>query len=135
MTEKKTERRSIDETSPLEWALAALGGVIVAAALAFLIYEGIAGDRSAPDIKIEIKESAPVRNGYRVRFEAMNEGGEAAANVIIEGELAKGETSVETSEASIGYLPAHSERGGGLFFNRDPRSFELRVRARGYEDP
>src|SRR5688572_8871676 len=108
MTQKRSERRSTDETPPLEWAVAALGVVIVATALAFLIYEGVAGDRSAPDIRIEIKETAPIRNGYRVRFEATNEGGEAAANVVIEGELVEGEKSLETSEASIGYLPAHS---------------------------
>ena len=135
MPNKRENKRSTGEIPPLEWVVGALGALIVAAALAFLIYEGVAGDRSAPDIKVEIKETAQVRNGYRVRFEAMNEGGEAAANIVIEGELAKGETSVETSETSIGYLPSHSERGGGLFFNRDPRSFELRVRARGYEDP
>lgn len=135
MAGKHEQKRSASGTPPLEWIVAALGAVIVAAALTFLIYEGAAGDRSAPDIKVEIKDIAAVRNGYRVRFAAMNQGGEAAANIVIEGELAKGGTSVETSESSIDYLPSHSERSGGLFFNRDPRSFDLQVRARGYEDP
>ena len=33
------------------------------------------------------------------------------------------------------YLPPGSEREGGLFFSRDPRRHEVRLRAKGYVDP
>jgi uncharacterized protein (TIGR02588 family) len=135
MEEKNDQERNSGEIPRLEWIAGTLGAVIVSAAIAFLIYEGVAGDQSPPDITVEIKDVAAVRDGYRVRFEATNQGGEAAAQVVIEGVIAKGEEDLETSETTLGYVPARSERGGGLFFSKDPRSAELRVRARGYEDP
>jgi uncharacterized protein (TIGR02588 family) len=62
-------------------------------------------------------------------------GGQAAAEVLVEGELAGEAGPHETSEATIDYLPPDSEREGGLFFGRDPSRHELRLRAKGYVDP
>ena len=53
----------------------------------------------------------------------------------MEGELREGTESVETSNTTIEYVPAHSERKGGLFFTSDPRQYVLRLQAKGYEKP
>ena len=53
----------------------------------------------------------------------------------MEGELRSGAGSVETSDTTIEYVPPHSERKGGLFFTSDPRQHELRLRAKGFEQP
>ena len=135
MPDKPDQKKKGSGPPTLEWIAGAVGAVLVALTIAFLLYEGTAGDHSPPDIRIEIKSVAPVRDGYRVQFEAANEGGEAAAQVGIEGVIAKGEEILETSETTLGYVPARSQRKGGLFFAKDPQSAELRVRARGYEDP
>jgi len=135
MAAKRDQKKKPGEIPMLEWIVGGIGAVIVAAAIGVLLYEGAAGDHSPPDITVEIKEVSAVRDGYRVRFEATNEGGEAAAQVVIEGVIAKGDTILETSETTLAHLPARAERGGGLFFATDPRAAELRVRARGYEDP
>src|SRR5829696_5551253 len=41
----------------------------------------------------------------------------------------------EASEVTMAYLPAHSERRGGLFFQADPRAGSLTLHAQGYEEP
>ena len=135
MAEKRDQKPQRSEIPKLEWIVGAIGAVVTVAVVGFLLYEGISGDHSPPDITVEIKEIVPVRSGYRVLFEARNEGGEAAAQVAIEGTLGGGNAEPEVSEVVIGYLPAHSERGGGLFFTKDPRGAPFQVRSRGYEDP
>ena len=133
MAEKRKTKAS--DIPPLEWGVGALGALIVAAVIGFLLYQGLAGDASPPEIHVEIKHIAPVRDGFRVQFEARNAGGEAAAQVTIEGVLSRPGAEPETSAVTLGYLPARSERGGGLFFSADPRGGDLSVRARSYEDP
>ena len=39
------------------------------------------------------------------------------------------------SEAVLDYVPAGSDREGGLWFSRDPRAGQLTLRAKGYADP
>jgi uncharacterized protein (TIGR02588 family) len=70
-----------------------------------------------------------------VQFRALNEGGATAAQLMIEGELSGPDGPIETSEATLDYLPPRSGRQGGLFFARDPRGLDLQLRARGYAKP
>ena len=135
MAEKRARKTKASDIPPLEWAVGALGALIVALVVGFLLYQGLAGDASPPEIHVEIKSIAAVRDGFRVQLEARNVGGEAAAQVTIEGVLSRPGAEPERSAVTLGYLPAHSERGGGLFFSTDPRAGELSVRARSYEDP
>ena len=135
MAERRARKTKTSDIPPLEWFVGGLGALIVAAVIAALLYEGFAGDASPPEIHVEIKDVAAVRDGFRVRFEARNAGGEAAAQVTVEGVLSRPGAEPETSVVTLAYLPAHSERGGGLFFRADPRGGDLTVRARSYEDP
>ena len=117
------------------WATAFLGFVLVFGSIAFMLYEAAAGDSSPPDVAVHVESILPMRNGFLVRFRVINEGGSTAEGVAIEGELRNGVEHLETSDTTIEYVPSHSEREGGLFFSADPRQYDLRIRAKGYEKP
>jgi uncharacterized protein (TIGR02588 family) len=117
------------------WAIALLGLSLVVGSIGFMLYEAAGGDQSPPDVAARVDSILPTRNGYLVKFRAVNEGGSTAEGVTVEGELRNGTESVETSNTTIEYVPSHSEREGGLYFTLDPKQYELRLRAKGYEKP
>jgi uncharacterized protein (TIGR02588 family) len=119
-----------------ERIVAALGALFVLGSIGFLIYHAVGRDESPPDVRIVAAEIREQRNGYLVRFRALNEGGSAAAGLTVAGELSETDGAVvERSETRIDYLPARSEHEGGLFFTSDPRDFTLRLRPEGYSKP
>jgi uncharacterized protein (TIGR02588 family) len=118
-----------------EWIVAAIGFMMVASVIGFLLYEAIGGDRLPPDVKLTVDSVVQTRNGYLAKITAVNEGGMTAAGVVIEGTLSRGAEPVERSWTTIDYLPPRSEQRGGLFFTRDPREFDLQVRPSGYVEP
>ncbi|HLT48639.1 MAG TPA: TIGR02588 family protein [Rubricoccaceae bacterium] len=124
-----------DETSPLEWALAAASALLVLGVIGFLLYEAAAEPPTPPAVTVDVVGVRPSGNGYVVEFEAHNEGGETAARLTVEGTLVAGAEEVEASEATLDYVPAGGRRGGGLFFTRDPRAYRLDLRPTGYARP
>lgn len=118
-----------------EWVFGGLGLLIVLGALSVLVYEGLAGDKSPPDVKLTVRGLEPLRNGFLVKIRAENEGGEPAARVAIKAELMKGAELLEESETQFEYLPSHSSGDAGVFFTSDPREGEVRLKALGYEEP
>ena len=127
--------RNESETPLSEWVVAILGMLLVAGSIGYLVYDAAAGDTSPPDIMVHADSIQPVTGGYLVRIRAVNRGGATAAAVVVEGALKSADEEIEASEITFGYVPSHSERRGGLFFNEDPRGFELELRAKGYEEP
>ena len=135
-------RRGEPESRPrevplLEWIVGALGAALVLGTVGFLVYQAVLGQgTSPPDVRLVAEEVVGLRNGYLVRFRAINEGRSTASQLTLEGELTgEGGGAVETSETTLDYLPGRSEREGGLFFTQDPRAFELRLRPKGYVKP
>jgi uncharacterized protein (TIGR02588 family) len=118
-----------------EWIVAAVGFVLVASVIGFLLYEAIGGNRLPPDVKLSVDSVVQTGNGYLAKITAVNEGGMTAEGVVVEGELRSGTEPVERSRTTIDYLPPRSHKKGGLFFTRDPRQFELKMRPFGYEEP
>jgi uncharacterized protein (TIGR02588 family) len=118
-----------------EWIVAAIGFMLVASVIGFLLYEAIGGNRLPPDVKLSVDSVIQTRNGYLAKITAVNEGGMTAAGVVIEGELSRDAVPVERSWTTIDYLPPRSEQRGGLFFTQDPRQFDLQVRPFGYVEP
>jgi uncharacterized protein (TIGR02588 family) len=131
------ERRAkkIAHVPPWEWAFGIVGFILVAATVAFLAYQSIARDDAPPDIAVRVETITGVQGGYLVAISATNGGGLAAANVKVEGELRSESATIETSDMTFQYLPARSERKGGLFFVHDPRRYRIVLTARGYEKP
>ena len=117
------------------WGIAVLGLALVAASIGFMLYEATAGDTSHADITVHVDSTLPTRNGYLVKFRAINTGGSTVEGLTIEGTLRSGSETLETSDTVLEWVPAHSEREGGLFFTSDPRQHQLQLRAKGYENP
>ena len=134
MNQKGQETRITD--APIwMWGIAALGLALVAASIGFMLYEAVAGDSSPADVTVQVDSTTPTRNGYLVKFRAINTGGSTVEGLTIEGTLRNGSETIETSDTVLEWVPAHSEREGGLFFTSDPRQHQLQLRAKGYENP
>lgn len=129
------ETKTGSDTPLLEWIVACVGLILVAGSIGFLIYQAMTRNSSPPDIMLKVKIVTPISNGYLIKFQAMNQGNSTAKGLIVEGQLKDGDEEIETSETTLDYLPSLSEREGGLFFTKDPRQFELQLRALGYEQP
>ena len=113
-----------------------LGALLVLGSIAYLTSQALLQSASPPDVRLVAEEVVGLRNGYLVRLRAINEGRTTASQLTLEGELIDpGGMAFETSDTTLDYLPGRSEREGGLFFRRDPRGFELRLRAKGYVKP
>ena len=119
----------------LEWVVGGLGAVLVGGAIAFLLYHSLQRDQTPPDVRVVAQRVLELENGYLVQFRASNQGRSAAAQLTIEGEVARPDGSTEVSEAVLDYLPPRSDREGGLVFSRDPRAGQLTLRAKGYAKP
>jgi uncharacterized protein (TIGR02588 family) len=132
----KTSKDRAGGTPLLEWISAAIGAAIAITLLAFIAAEAVRSVPEAPPV-LEVRPTAlKGRQGlYIVEVTVANRSGQTAAAVNIEGELRQGGTSVEKSSATLSYVPGFSEREAGLIFSRDPRQFQLQVRATGYEKP
>ncbi|MDQ3248692.1 MAG: TIGR02588 family protein [Chloroflexota bacterium] len=123
------------DTPLLEWLVAAIGLLLVASTLGFIVYQALQENSVPPEMTVAVETVVAQRSGYLVTFRALNAGETTAAAVTVEGELRQGDQSIELSTATLDYVPAHSGRNGGLFFTHDPQQFELKLRAIGYAEP
>ena len=119
----------------IEWVIGGVSGVLVAAMIGFVLYEAFTTTRSGPVIAISVETIEATMAGHRVEFRATNLGDATAAGVKIEGTLDRDGQTIETVDVTLDYVPAHSERGGGMFFERDPSQYELTLQARSYNIP
>lgn len=119
----------------LEWVVAAVGLALLLSVLGFLLYDALARITVPPDIAVKARSVTRTGNGYRVSFRASNHGRETAEGVIVQGEIRRDGVLLERSWVRLDYLPAASEKTGGLFFSQDPRQFEFVLRALGYKTP
>ncbi|ADI15565.1 hypothetical protein [Truepera radiovictrix] len=120
--------------SRLEWGVAALGLLLVAGVLGFLLYQALLTPDTPPEIALRVLDVQPSSGGYLVRLEAANRGGETAAELVVEGALRRGGEVAETSELTFDFVPPDSVREGGLFFSQDPRG-RLELRAKSFREP
>lgn len=121
--------------SPWEWVVAALGLALLAAAIGYLVYFAVTTAAGPPAVVFERGPVARSGDGYVVGVVIRNEGASTASAVEIEGTLMRNGVTVETSTATLDYLPRFSSRRAGLFFASDPRDGTLQLRANGYSEP
>jgi len=124
------------KTPALEWIAATVGLLFLTFLLIAIGHDAVTGDSAEqPSIRLKVRQVSPATGGYVVAFEAVNDRGSTIAALGIEGELRQGEAVIETSLATIDYLPGHGRVEGGLFFSKDPKSLTLRLRPTGYQTP
>ncbi len=132
----KEENQGRQRKTPVwEWIIAAIGLILVVSAIGTTLYRAVTEESTPPILEISVDLIVPTANGYLAEFRVKNTGNQTAAALTIEGELKQGEESVETSTASLAYVPANSHREGGLFFTKNPNDFEFQIRVLGYEKP
>lgn len=132
----REQRNSASQISRAEWAVAALGAVLVLATVIFLAVDLTRGQTSAPAIALTVDSVMHTPTSFVVQIKAENLSGRTAAAARVVGTLldASGQT-VEASEVTLDYLPGNSARTLGLFFHTDPSRFRLNLRATGYQVP
>ncbi|CAO3435115.1 TIGR02588 family protein [Azospirillum endophyticum] len=123
-------------TSPLEWVLAGVGALLIAAMIAYMVQYALSEHGSVPgEMEVTVVETRAGGLGHTVRFQIRNRTAATAATLMVRGELRSGDRVVEAVEAQFDYLPPYSERYGGLIFQHDPAGFELRIFPTGYSEP
>lgn len=121
----------------LEWISAAIGLLITAVMFGLLTYEAVLQRPGVPPL-IEIKPTALMRAGgqYVLELEVRNVARRTASAVQVEGVLnGDKEDPVETSTATIDYVPGESRRNAALIFTTDPRQHSLALRVTGFSRP
>ena len=129
------KKRVQPQTSVWEWIAAAIGASILIFAIGYMGWYGLTHTSGPPVIVVERAENVRVDGIYVVKVLVRNEGHATAAAVEIEGALMDGEEAVETSTATLDYVPENSEREAYLQFTRDPDQVDLKLRAVGGSAP
>lgn len=133
MAAKKTKH---DQVPLLEWVAAGFGALVAAVLIGLIGWNAAISDAEAvPQIKPEIVRIIPADGGHLLDIRLTNSGAQSAASVQIEVNLKKGGELVETSRATIDYVPARSEALGGLIVRADPRTHEVDLRVTGFQIP
>ena len=134
--EKKSRNKQNEKPPTLEWLAAAIGFMLVAGTIGFLIYSAITEENTPPKLVVKTDSITANGGGYLVKFSLYNDGENNAADVVVEGKIAEGEKDLETSSVTIDYSPSHSRREGALLFTKEPKSGEnFQIRALGYQKP
>jgi uncharacterized protein (TIGR02588 family) len=123
------------EPSRAEWIVGIACAVVVLAAVGYLFYQAVSRPSLPPMVTLHVERVVPMRSGFLVEIRAINEGSTTAANLMVEGALMRDTVAVEKSTATISFVPAGTEREGGLFFTQDPRQYRLEVRPTGFDRP
>lgn len=122
-------------TPPWEWAIAALGALIVLGGVGFMLYEATTRPSTPPKIEVVVDTIVDTEYGRVVEFTVRNHGYQTAAGLLVEGHLENDSGAVERAQATIDYVPPQAARRGGLLFSRDPRRYRLEVTGKGYDVP
>jgi uncharacterized protein (TIGR02588 family) len=118
-----------------QWIVGAVSTLLVLALLGFVIYEAASVADSPPVVTVRVEGVRAIPGGYVVEVTAYNQGGSTAMALEIEGTLKQDTVTVETSTATVQYVPPETQREAGLYFTKDPRQYTLEVRPLGYDRP
>lgn len=133
---KKTNQAKGKRVPLLEWVSAAVGLLILVGLFGFLAMEAVKTSEEKPPMMI-VEETgiSAYSDRYIIEVKLVNHSRKTGAAIQIEGRLSTGGTSVETSNATVDYVPGKSERRAGLVFTKDPRKYDVELRVTGYELP
>jgi len=120
----------------VEWVVFAVGLVLVASALAYLVYDGATMGSDPPSIEVRLGTPEQRAHNFIVPVTVMNHGDETAEGVTVEVTMESGEgVEAARGELTIAFLPRRATREGFVTFRQDPRAARLNARVLGYEKP
>ncbi len=122
----------------VEWAVFAVGLVLVLSALVYLVYDGATMTSDPPSIEVRLGVPEQRTHNFVVPVTVTNHGDTTAegvtVEVLFESDGASGEPAAR-GELTIAFLPRRATREGFVTFQRDPRGARLTARVLGYEKP
>jgi uncharacterized protein (TIGR02588 family) len=122
-------------TSVLEWVVAGISLLILAAAIFYLLTSAFTDESGPTQIAVRTLGVTPMEDSFVVEFAAESLAGDTVAAVEIRGELRDGDEAVEEASVTLDYLPKDSRRTGALIFRIDPADHELVLSAKSYATP
>jgi uncharacterized protein (TIGR02588 family) len=132
---KKPRANLVERTPVAEWVAAGLGLLLTLAVLGYFLREGLTGNCDPPDLSVAAEPVQALGGAFVLPLTVHNESRATAANVEVRGVLERGGQVIEDRRVTFGYVPGHGGAEGGLVFTHDPRAYEVRLSADGYEDP
>ncbi|HEU4681064.1 MAG TPA: hypothetical protein VFS51_04920 [Gemmatimonadales bacterium] len=126
-------KRALDKNA-LEWIVFAVGLILVAATLVYLIREASTRGSSPPELVVDLGSPQQVAEGFQVPVTVVNRGERVAQDVSVTITLAAG-TEREEAVLTIGFLPHQSRHDGWVTFRGDPKEGNLEVGPVGYASP
>lgn len=130
MSARKRTPSGEDRVPPLEWAMAALGVILLAGLCALLLNQlGTGMDRDVPVLAARIDRVTQTPSGFVADIVVDNRSRQTAAAVQVEGKLGE-----EQASATVDYVPGRSTARAGLIFRKDPRG-GAEISVVGYELP
>ena len=127
------DRTRIEGAPLLERVLAGLGGLMLAAGVAFLVHDGLTNDQGPGAVVATVTKVTQVGDAYVVEVVLENEGGETLSDLQLGAHVMDDKSELESVAVAIDYLPGHSTRKAGLYLRHDPRRYRLEIRAEGYQ--
>ena len=121
-----TARGGTARAERLEWALGAASGFLVLALVAYLVVEGVTGNRTPPRLTLATAPLPPDALAFTLR----NDGGRAATAVALSLRLGDG----GERRVVIDYRPGHSEASGAFVLPAGAGAGAAVV-VEGYVDP
>ena len=118
-----------------EWTVFAIGLVLVAFTLGYLVYVGATFGESPPSLEVRLGMPEQHLHNFVVPVTVINHGDETAAGVLIEVVMESGGAERDRGELEITFVPRHSQREGWVTFEQDPRTAQLKARVLGYQKP
>lgn len=131
----KVAKRVRSETPLAEWIAAGIGAGLFLATIGFLVYQGVNGRRTPPELRVEALSVDHIAQTYRTAVRVTNTGSETAVRVVVSGEVLQDGQVIDRATATLDYVAGASHSDGGLIFTVDPRQHTLKLRAVGYELP
>jgi uncharacterized protein (TIGR02588 family) len=132
---RRAEARKAHTTPALEWLLGALGAVLLFAAVALLIRDGLNSTGLPGAIEARVVDVTRAGAAFVVRFELHNAGDETLGNLRVTARLSEGDKVIESVSTLVDYLPAHSKQFGGFYLRHDPAAYTLEIAPEGYQAP
>lgn len=132
---RSSTRKNEADTPFIEWLIGGIGLMLLLACLAFLVYEGVTNGEKPGPITASVVDVIDTGERHVVMFKIENGGSQTLSNLHVAARLLDGEREVESARTTIDYLPGGSSQQGGFYFEHDPRTLRVEIRAEGYQKP
>jgi uncharacterized protein (TIGR02588 family) len=125
------------ERTAAEKITLAISVMLILGLVALVTYVSVTGGGEPPIVEATplLDEIRHEGESYFLPVAVTNRGGQTAAEVTVQAELAAGDGSAETSEFTLDFLAGGETREGTVVFASDPAAGELTVDVASFQSP